>query len=159
MLCAICYHFYNLKNVKNKHGGVLLLVKLLASTKGNSSPCFWGVFSRFFHCTNGPKSRKASHITIGYFLVIFEHRQDNLPERSGTPSNLKTFCFKSNWVSPSYQGVRNISFTENLACFVVFLLPFWDSTFCLLLTIYGHKHNECITRQMNGDNHRGDNHI
>ena len=30
MLCAIWYHFYNLKNVKNTHGRVLLLVKLQA---------------------------------------------------------------------------------------------------------------------------------
>ena len=28
MLCAIWYHFYNLKHVQNTHGGVLLLVKL-----------------------------------------------------------------------------------------------------------------------------------
>ena len=28
MLCAIWYHLYNLKNVKNIHGGKLLLVKL-----------------------------------------------------------------------------------------------------------------------------------
>ena len=27
MLCAIWYHLYNLKNVKNTNGGVLLLVK------------------------------------------------------------------------------------------------------------------------------------
>ena len=27
MLCAIWYHFYNLKNVKNNHEGVLLLLK------------------------------------------------------------------------------------------------------------------------------------
>ena len=26
--CAIWYHLYNLKNVKNTHGGVLILVKL-----------------------------------------------------------------------------------------------------------------------------------
>ena len=30
--CAIWYHLYNLKNVKNTHGGVLLLVKLQAKT-------------------------------------------------------------------------------------------------------------------------------
>ena len=28
--CAIWYNFYNLKNVKNTHGGVLILVKLQA---------------------------------------------------------------------------------------------------------------------------------
>ena len=26
--CSICYHLYNLKNVKNTHGGVLILVTL-----------------------------------------------------------------------------------------------------------------------------------
>ena len=28
MLCAIWYHLHNFKNVKNTHGGVLLLVEL-----------------------------------------------------------------------------------------------------------------------------------
>ena len=28
MLCATWYHFYDFKNVKNTHGGMLLLVKL-----------------------------------------------------------------------------------------------------------------------------------
>ena len=47
-LCAIWYHFYNVKNFKNSHGGVLLLVKLQTSacsfTESSTSP--W-VFSRF----------------------------------------------------------------------------------------------------------------
>ena len=30
MRCAIWYHLYNLKNMKNTHGGVLILVKLQA---------------------------------------------------------------------------------------------------------------------------------
>ena len=30
MVCAFWYHFYNSKNVKNIHGGVLFLVKLQA---------------------------------------------------------------------------------------------------------------------------------
>ena len=32
----------------------------------------------------------------------------------------------------TYQGVRNNSFSENLACFVVLLPPFWDSPFCIV---------------------------
>ena len=44
MLCAIWYHLINFKNVKNTHGGVLLLVKLQAS-KSNTPP--W-VFFMFF---------------------------------------------------------------------------------------------------------------
>ena len=42
MLCAIWYHLHNLKNVKNTHGGVLLLVKSQALafnfTKSNTPP-------------------------------------------------------------------------------------------------------------------------
>ena len=33
MLCPIWYHLYNYKDVKNTHGGVLLLVKLKAKRK------------------------------------------------------------------------------------------------------------------------------
>ena len=35
MRCAIWYHLRNLKNVKNTHGGVLILVKLQAEAKLN----------------------------------------------------------------------------------------------------------------------------
>ena len=31
-----------------------------------------------------------------------------------------------------YQGVRNVRFSENLACFVFLKHPFWDSPFCLI---------------------------
>ena len=34
MRCAIWYHLYNLKNVKNTHGGVLLFVKMQATVIG-----------------------------------------------------------------------------------------------------------------------------
>ena len=53
MRWAIWYHFYYLKNVKNTHWGVLLLVK------SETPP--W-VFSTFWNCKNDTKSRKASHI-------------------------------------------------------------------------------------------------
>ena len=49
---AIWYHLYNLKNVKSTHGGVLLLVKLQASTckftKSNTPP--WMFFTIFKLC-------------------------------------------------------------------------------------------------------------
>ena len=32
----------------------------------------------------------------------------------------------------TYQGVRKISFSENLTCFVFLKYPFWDSPFCLI---------------------------
>ena len=50
MRCAIWYHFYNLKNVENTHGGVLISVKLTLPH---------GCFSLFLNCKNGTKSRNA----------------------------------------------------------------------------------------------------
>ena len=45
MFCAIWYHLYNFKNVKNTHGGVLLLVK---SSKSKTPP--WVFFTFFKLC-------------------------------------------------------------------------------------------------------------
>ena len=45
MFYAIWHHLYNLKNVKNNHGGGLLLVKLQALLKVT---LLHGCFSRFF---------------------------------------------------------------------------------------------------------------
>ena len=49
MLCAIWYHLYNFKNVKNTHGGALLLLTLKASacnvTKINTP--LWLLFTFF----------------------------------------------------------------------------------------------------------------
>ena len=53
VLCAIWYHSYNLKYVKNTHGGLLLLVTLLH-----------GCFSRFLYCAHGTKSRNVPHISL-----------------------------------------------------------------------------------------------
>ena len=54
MMNMIWYHLYNFKNVKNTHGGVLLLVKLQAKSHG--------CFARFLICTNDTKSRNLSHM-------------------------------------------------------------------------------------------------
>ena len=50
--CAIWYHLYNLKNVKNTHGGVLILVKLQAVacnfTKINTPPWVFFTFLKLY---------------------------------------------------------------------------------------------------------------
>ena len=53
MLCVIRYHLYNLKNVRDTHGEVLLLVK---------ASLLHECFSHFLNCANGTKSHNASHI-------------------------------------------------------------------------------------------------
>ena len=62
MFCAIWYHLYSLKNVKNTHGGVLLLVKLQGFSCRIKVTLFHGCFPRFLNCTNNIKSCNASHM-------------------------------------------------------------------------------------------------
>ena len=61
---VIYHHVHNLKDVRNTHGGVLLLVKLQAEacnfTKSNTPP--WVFFT--FLKLHDIKSRKASHILM-----------------------------------------------------------------------------------------------
>ena len=52
MRCAIWYHLCNLKNVKNAHGGVLLLVKSQAKAcnfnKSNTPPWLFVTFFKLY---------------------------------------------------------------------------------------------------------------
>ena len=60
MFCVIRYHLYNLKNVKNTYGGVLLLVHSSKCYFTKSNTLIHRCFSRFLNCSNGAKSRKTS---------------------------------------------------------------------------------------------------
>ena len=61
MRWAIWYHLYNFKNVKNIHGGVLLLVKWLKPATLLKVTLLDGCFSLFLNCTDGTNSRNASY--------------------------------------------------------------------------------------------------
>ena len=71
MRCVIWYQLYNLKNVKNTHGGVLLLIKLQAEacnfTKSNTPP--W-VFFAFFELYEWYQIAQST--TVFYQLVLFD---------------------------------------------------------------------------------------
>ena len=51
MLCAIWYHLHNLKNVKNTHGVMLILVKLQAEAYNSKCHTPLWLFQRFFQIT------------------------------------------------------------------------------------------------------------
>ena len=55
ILCVIWCHLQNVKNEKNIHRGVLLLVKVTLLHR---------CFSRVLNCTSGAKFHKASHVMI-----------------------------------------------------------------------------------------------
>ena len=114
MHCAILYHLYNLKNVKNTHGGVLILVKLQA-TKINTPP--WAFFT-FLNCTNGIKSRKAPHFRNKTLSQMFD-RVLNTPPMSIRPLTLLIrlalitqlfFFMESKGLSPNFVSITVLSF-------------------------------------------------
>ena len=63
MRCAIWYHLYNLKNVKNTHGRVLILVLKLT--------LFHGYFSRFLNCEMIPNRQRSTN-ALGVLLRYSE---------------------------------------------------------------------------------------
>ena len=65
MLCAIWYHWYNFKNMKNTHGGVILLVKLQTEAR-NFTRC--NTLSLvFFTCFKSDNSYQIVQIiTVGF---------------------------------------------------------------------------------------------
>ena len=91
MRCTIWYHLYNLKNVKNTHGEVLVLVKLQALactfTKSNTPP--W-VFFTLFKLYKWYQIAQASHMELPPKfkkdkIIIFEPLIQNFPKWSNTP--------------------------------------------------------------------------
>ena len=88
MHCAIWYHLYNLKNLKNNHGGVL--------------------FFTFFNCANGTKSCKTSHIVyyiasnVHYPVNLGKKLTENHAHKSVTKKNFKSWwqtrLWKNKWV-------------------------------------------------------------
>ena len=62
LCCAIWYHLYNFKNVRNTHGRVLLLVNFIKSNTPHG--CFLNCTNCTWYHTNGTKSCNTPHILI-----------------------------------------------------------------------------------------------
>ena len=70
MLGAIWYHLYNLENVENSNGGVLLLVKLQTKACNfNKSNSFMGVFHVFLIVPMLPNRAKHHKISENALLT------------------------------------------------------------------------------------------
>ena len=79
MRCASWYHLYNLKNIKNAHGGVLLLVTLQASAFTKSMTPAWAFFTFYKlqkwyqiaqHITHFPFLTQISFFNLGYLITV-----------------------------------------------------------------------------------------
>ena len=66
---------HNSENVKNTHGGMILLVMLQLKPATLLITLFRGCFSCFLNCANGTRFRKASQISLSRkFLKAVEHQ-------------------------------------------------------------------------------------
>ena len=101
MFCVIWYHLCNLKNVKNTHGGVLLLKVTLLRV----------CFSRFLNCTNGTKSRNAGHVAKLQGICHLSQKRAN-----------SSFQFSSWFAPPMLQILDTKASHKHRASFRCFLL-------------------------------------
>ena len=89
---------------------------------------FW-----YLYCQLWTISHIASHICLFVFvfwLIKFYF--------------LNSSVIRQTW---AYQGVRNVRFWKNLACFVFLKHPFWDSPFCLITDeLYLHHYENVMSR-------------
>ena len=78
--------------------------------------------------TKGKTSQLVGNEAKGWISkrVLQEHKARQIVRKTNisSPLILARTC--------AYQGVRNVRFSGNLACFVFLKYPFWDSPFCLI---------------------------
>ena len=137
MLCAMWYYLYKVKNVKNTHGGVLLLVKLQALvcsfTKSSTPP--W-VFFTFFNCTNDTKSHNASQCRkiIGtdwsYLLWCIKPRFDIEPSNKDKHEKFLWEQLKRYWL------LRVFSFFLQQSILAIIMRNDFSIWFCVSDSIY-----------------------
>ena len=80
MFCAILYHLYNLKNIRNTHGGVLHLVKLQLQlacnfTKSNTPPWVFFMFFKLYKCYQIAQYTTYLRVCV-IFYFLYDHDDD-----------------------------------------------------------------------------------
>ena len=103
MFCAIWYHFYNLKNVENSHGGVLLLVKLQKAynfTKSNTPPWMFFMFFKLYKCYQIAQSIA--------FVELFWKRFQNQNPRVNSKIDTDLKLLKPLFFSEKHQYMFNL---------------------------------------------------
>ena len=138
--CAIWYHLYNVRNVRNTHGGVLLLAKLLLV----KVTFLYGCFSRFSNCTHyGTKPRKTSQIQ-GASIYLNNCHVCIRPQRKNKGKNISLFDYndynKASNKNIKYGVWDQLRNNESQKQYQMYLLSLWTVTlesfkvsFCIAL--------------------------
>ena len=81
----------------------------------------------------------ATRVRFNYFYIVDNKAKRRISKRVFQEDKPRQIFRKTNISYPlirtrtcTYQGVRNVCFSENLACFVFLKHPFRDSPFCLI---------------------------
>ena len=94
-------------------------------------------YVRYFHNLN----LFYGNVSFLYFLKISENQTASNVFKEYRKGSLGRNGLIEEFVGTKakgrYQGVRNVHFSEILACFVFLLPPFWDSPFCLITDEFG----------------------
>ena len=77
------------------------------------------------------KNKDQKNFEYGHFSRSAGVRHDNLRQEMCITFQISYLLIRT----CAYQGVRNVSFSENLACFVFLKHPFWNSPFCLIADV------------------------
>ena len=90
------------------------------------------------------KTMAWNNVKIFFYISMLKHIVGNkakrqISKRVFQENKARQFFRKTNISYPlirirtrTYQGVRNVRFSENLTFFVFLKHPFWDSPFCLI---------------------------
>ena len=121
MFCAIWYHLYNLKNVKNKHGGMLLLVKLHAQAFNftKSTTPLWVFFTFFKIVQMVPNCVK---------YPIFKNLSPNFSQQ--------TFAFLKSTIATLEKGatyIQRYKKSQQNKVIEVWIIELWDVVLVSLL--------------------------
>ena len=124
MRCAIWHHLHNLKNMKNSHGRVFLLVKLQAFslTKSNTPPWVFFVFFKLYKWY-----QIAQHITNAVTCDLFPFHSIPL---------VYIFCFVNKEVFIFWSVIFYLFVERNFKFFELFSI----SRTCVLY----HRFDACI---------------
>ena len=76
------------------------------------------------------------YVSTYVLRVIRNDKRANLKTGVSRKQSTSNFAKSESFLPPDtyvcVSGVRNVRFSENLACFVFLKHPFWDSLFCLI---------------------------
>ena len=110
--CAIWYHLYNLKNLKNSHGGVLLLVNF---TKSNTPPWVFFTFLKLYKWYQIAQS--VTYYVMRSFKISLKRARkiSFIKTKILLYNKVGNYCYWDNWRNNVYKILAEVSAIQSLS--------------------------------------------